>query len=135
MVNTADSMVGYLTPRHAEFGWASARCDDLLNLVPARLTAALMLTVTGRWDVWRAVVADARRHRSPNAGWPEAALAHALGYALAGPRSYDGQMRDFPFVNGADLRALGPAQIEASVRLLWRTWGLALGGALLVALV
>ncbi|WP_373355745.1 adenosylcobinamide-phosphate synthase CbiB [Pseudoroseicyclus sp. CXY001] len=130
IVNTADSMIGYRTPRHEAFGWAAARLDDLLNLAPARLTA-LMLRAFGSGR-WRDIAADARRHRSPNAGWPEAAMARALGVALAGPRSYDGALRDFPFVNPEGRRALTSDDIEAATRLLWKVWGLAL--ALIIAL-
>ncbi|MBS0559794.1 MAG: cobalamin biosynthesis protein CobD [Proteobacteria bacterium] len=92
-VNTADSMIGHRTPRHAAFGWAAARFDDLVNLPASRLSAMLVLgaaaicggDVRGAWGaVWR----DARHHRSPNAGWPEAAVAGALGLRLAGPRVY-----------------------------------------------
>ena len=79
ITNTADSMIGYRTPRHEAFGWAAARLDDLLNLIPARLTAALLALVFGQLGSWRDVRTDARLHRSPNAGWPEAAMARGLG--------------------------------------------------------
>ncbi|MFD1509579.1 adenosylcobinamide-phosphate synthase CbiB [Lacimonas salitolerans] len=134
ITNTADSMVGYRTPRHEQFGWAAARLDDLLNLIPARLTALLIATCAGRWRDLPAIRADARLHRSPNAGWPEAAMARALGIALSGPRAYDGAMRDFPWVNGAGRRPLGPRDIDAAIRLLWQAWALALGLSLLMAL-
>jgi adenosylcobinamide-phosphate synthase len=95
-INTADSMVGHRTPRHLAFGWASARLDDLVNLPASRL-AALWLVLAALTQpgadalaALRAVRRDARRHRSPNAGWPEAAMAGALGLRLAGPRSYGG---------------------------------------------
>jgi adenosylcobinamide-phosphate synthase len=127
MVNTADSMIGHRTPRHKEFGWAAARLDDVLNLIPARLTA-LLIAVAARAPhalpvIWR----DASLHRSPNAGWPEAAMAASLGVALAGPRSYHGERRDYPFVNAEGRHDIGADQIDAAVHLLWRTWGLALG--------
>lgn len=92
--NTADSMLGHRTPRLADFGWASARFDDVLNLPAARLAGALLaLAAAFARDAsprgaWRAMLRDARRHRSPNAGWPEAAMAGALGLRLAGPRVY-----------------------------------------------
>ena len=94
-INTADSMIGHRTPRHEAFGWASARLDDLVNLPASRLTAALFILAApfakaSPQKAWRTVVRDARRHRSPNAGWPEAAVAGALGLRLAGPRSYGG---------------------------------------------
>lgn len=121
-VNTADSMIGYRTPRHEAFGWAAARLDDLLNLVPARLSALLILGLHRRFDLWRIVVRDAPKHRSPNAGWPEAAMAGVLGVALAGPRSYDGRMRDFPFTYAQGRRDPGPTDIRRAVRVLWRAW-------------
>ena len=89
-VNTADSMIGHRTPRHAAFGWAAARLDDLVNLPASRLAALLLAVASGRGcgAALRTVGRDARRHRSPNAGWPEAAMAGALGLRLAGPRIY-----------------------------------------------
>ena len=99
-INTADSMVGYRNEKYLEFGWAAARLDDLLNLIPARLTCLMIVALSGQWMHWPQIVADARRHISPNAGWPEAAMARALNVALAGPRSYDGQVRDLAWVNG-----------------------------------
>jgi adenosylcobinamide-phosphate synthase len=94
-INTADSMIGHRTPRHAAFGWAAARLDDLVNLPASRLSALLLIAAaavnTGRSvEAWRTVWYDAPRHRSPNAGYPEAAMAGALGLSLAGPRLYDG---------------------------------------------
>ena len=134
-VNTADSMVGYLTPRHAEFGWASARLDDGLNWIPARLTA-LLLAMTGRqMHAWQSIATDARLHRSPNAGWPEAALARTLDVALAGPRSYDGQRRDFPFVHASGRRDIGPAEIDAATRALWRAWAVVIALCAIAALL
>jgi len=122
LTNTADSMIGYRTPRHEAFGWAAARFDDLINWVPARLTAGLIWMAYGGAGRWPEILADARRHRSPNAGWPEAAAARALGVALSGPRRYDGQIRDYPFVNAKGARQIGAAEITASVHLLWRAW-------------
>ena len=132
MVNTADSMIGYRTPRHEDFGWAAARLDDLLNLIPARLTALLIALTTGKFG-WASIRADARLHRSPNAGWPEAAMARALGIALSGPRAYDGEMRDFPWVNAEGRRILTAADIEAAVAMLWKAWALGLAFTLMAA--
>lgn len=126
ITNTADSMIGYRTPRHEAFGWAAARFDDLLNLVPARATAGLILATHALWWQWDAVAREARQHRSPNAGWPEAAMARALGVALSGPRSYHGTRQEFPYVNADGRRDIGAAEIEAACRALWRTWGAAL---------
>lgn len=134
ITNTADSMIGYRTPRHSEFGWASARLDDLLNLIPARLTAVLIWVVTTR-PAFSAILRDAPLHRSPNAGWPEAAMAHGLGIALSGPRSYDGTLQDDPFVNAQGAQDLGPDDIDRAVAVLWRTWGLTLALAFAGALL
>jgi adenosylcobinamide-phosphate synthase len=127
ITNTADSMIGHRTPRHERFGWAAARFDDLLNLIPARLTAVLIWLTAPRAGVWPALIHDARQHRSPNAGWPEAAMARVLGVALSGPRSYGGQMKDFPDVNPQGQRNAGPDEIDAAISVLWRTWAIGLG--------
>ena len=134
-VNTADSMIGHRTPRHEAFGWAAARADDLLNWVPARLTALVIAALHGGLRDWPAVARDARRHRSPNAGWPEAAAARALGVALSGPRSYGGRLRPYPFVNPAGRRALNPADVDHAVALLWRCWAALVAATLLLALL
>jgi adenosylcobinamide-phosphate synthase len=95
-INTADSMIGHRTPRHEAFGWAAARLDDLINLPASRLSALLLVAAAALHKTasaaaaWRAVQRDASRHRSPNAGYPEAAMAGALGLSLAGPRVYGG---------------------------------------------
>lgn len=124
ITNTADSMIGYRTPRHLEFGWAAARFDDLLNLLPARLSAVLIAASKGRLTGFSDIRSDAKLHRSPNAGWPEAAMSRVLGVALSGPRSYDGQMRDFPFVNAKGRKQLTANDINAACRALWVTWGI-----------
>nr|WP_255766462.1 adenosylcobinamide-phosphate synthase CbiB [Nereida sp. MMG025] len=130
IVNTADSMIGYRTPRHAAFGWAAARLDDVLNLVPARITAVLIAPLAV-WQLRR----DARLHRSPNAGWPEAAMARRLDIALSGPRAYDGKMQDFAWVNAGARHSGGPRDIEAACGVLWQAWGGFLGVALLAWLL
>lgn len=135
ITNTADSMIGHRTPRHEAFGWAAARLDDLLNLIPARLTAALIALAHGRRDAARPILRDAPLHRSPNAGWPEAAMAVVLNTALSGPRSYNGQMRDFPWVFPEGGRNPGPAQIDLACRALWRAWGVMLAIVAVLALV
>lgn len=134
LVNTADSMIGHRTPRHESFGWASARLDDLLNLAPARLSALLIWLTTPR-GTWTDIAADARLHRSPNAGWPEAAMARVLDVALSGPRAYHGEMREFPWVHPNGRHAIGPAEIDASVRVLWRAWAILLALAAVLALL
>jgi adenosylcobinamide-phosphate synthase len=95
-INTADSMIGHRTARHRAFGWAAARLDDLVNLPASRLAAFLIVAAAAisakasAAEAWRTIRRDARHHRSPNAGYPEAAMAGALGLALAGPRVYGG---------------------------------------------
>lgn len=88
-ISTADSMIGHKDARHGEFGWAAARFDDLLNWVPARLSGLLICIAGGR-DSWRIMRRDAHRHLSPNAGWPESAMAGALAVKLGGGALYAG---------------------------------------------
>ena len=135
ITNTADSMIGYRTEKYLEFGWAAARFDDLLNLIPARLTALLIVVTHAIWSDWPAIMAEAPRHRSPNAGWPEAAMARALGVALSGPRTYHGVLTDFPYVNEAGRKDIGAPEIDAACRALWRVWAGALGLVIALALV
>jgi adenosylcobinamide-phosphate synthase len=113
-INTADSMVGHRSPRFANFGWASARLDDLVNLPASRL-AALLLALAAAFDgfappraAFKAAWRDARKHLSPNAGWPEAAMAGALGLKLGGPRLYGESLVDGAFMG--DGRAAATAQ-------------------------
>ncbi len=127
VVNTADSMIGYRNEKYRAFGWAAARLDDALNLIPARLTFVMIVALSGQWSRWGEMVEDARRHISPNAGWPEAAMARALDIALAGPRSYDGQMRDLAWVNGNARQDIDAAEVFRASNMLWQVWGLALG--------
>lgn len=134
ITNTADSMIGYKTERHRDFGWAAARFDDLLNWVPARITA-LLIWLTDRQTPSAKITTDAALHRSPNAGWPEAAMAYKLNIALAGPRSYDGIMTSFPYVNDAGEKTLGPADIDATTRTLWTAWWITLAVMLSIALI
>ncbi len=130
MVNTADSMIGYRTPRHEAFGKAAAKLDDLLNWIPARLSALFLFLTHHRRGGWGIILRDAKLHRSPNAGWPEAAMAVGLGVALSGPRSYHGALREEPFVNDAGRHEIGAAEIDDAVQGLWRGWA-----ALVVTLV
>ena len=124
-VNTADSMIGHRTARHEAFGWAAARLDDLVNLPASRLSALLIVAAAAfggpgaAGEAWRAVLRDAPRHRSPNAGFPEAAMAGALGLALAGPRSYGGvEVADA--VMGRGRRAATAADIRRALALYRR---------------
>jgi adenosylcobinamide-phosphate synthase len=132
ITNTADSMIGHRTPRHEQFGWAAARFDDVLNWVPARITAALIALAHGWYDSGP-ILRDAPLHRSPNAGWPEAAMAVVLGIALSGPRSYHGERKDYPWVNAKGARRIGAAEIDRAVAALWRTWALALAITAVIA--
>lgn len=114
MANTLDSMIGHRTPRYLSFGWAAARLDDVLNLVPARLSGLLLIAAAGFARDGRpgrallVMLRDARKHHSPNAGWPESAMAGALGLALAGPRRYaEGLVAD-PWLGDGTARAAAP---------------------------
>jgi adenosylcobinamide-phosphate synthase len=138
--NTADSMVGHRTDRHAEFGWASARFDDLVNWIPARLTALLIAGASflvRRADpenAWSIALRDAKKHASPNAGWPEAAYAGALGFQLGGPRTYDGEVHDLPsFGDGrSDLKAL---DILKALELYWMALNVLLALTIVLGLI
>ena len=116
-VNTADSMIGHRSERYRLFGWASARLDDVMNWPAARLAAMLLLAVRPRGVAvsWRSIRADAARHRSPNAGWPEAAMAAILGLALGGPRSYgDGTLNE-PYINADGRRSATVYDIQRAL--------------------
>ena len=121
-VNTLDSMIGNRGPRHLWFGRVAARIDDAANWVPARLTAALLVATAAIMpgasaaDSIRAVVRDAKLHRSVNAGWPEAALAGALGFAIAGPRRYDGYTAEDDWIGGGR-QGLDADDVHAALRL------------------
>lgn len=133
-VNTADSMIGYRSEKYLHFGWAAARLDDVLNWIPARLTALMIAALSGGLHQWHAITADARRHRSPNAGWPESAMARAMNIALAGPRSYDGTIQPLAWVNDGGRVPLTATDIDAACAILWKTWGVFLGLAALLSL-
>jgi adenosylcobinamide-phosphate synthase len=109
-INTADSLIGHKEPRWRAFGWAAARVDDVANLIPARLAGTLISMAAGRG--WLTMRHDASKHASPNAGWPEAAMAGALDVRLGGPVSYDGAVTDRPAF-GAEGR---PARAEDLTR-------------------
>jgi len=121
-INTADSMIGYRTNKYSAFGKAAARLDDAANWIPARLAAIVTVIAalpTGD-DAARAVrvlLRDAGTHASPNAGWPEAAFAGALGLALGGPRTYPGEGTKEHWIGGDGKRRYGPKGIERGLRL------------------
>lgn len=104
-VNTADSLIGHREARWRAFGWAAARIDDLANWIPAR-AAGVLICLAGDGG-WRILRRDARKHASPNAGWPEAAMAGALGLRLGGPIAYDGVMHDKPWIGNGTSKAGG----------------------------
>ena len=126
-VNTADSMIGHRTPRHEAFGWAAARLDDLVNLPASRLTgllfagAALFVPNASPAPALEAMSRDASKHRSPNAGWPESAMAGALGFKLNGPKTY-GNTRVEDAYMGDGRRDLGAQDIDAALRLATIAW-------------
>ena len=124
-INTADSMIGHRTPRHQAFVYAAARLDDLINLPASRLSAVLIVAAAAitrtasATQAWQAILRDAPHHRSPNAGYPEAAMAGALGVALAGPRVYHGvEVADAIMGNGR--RAATAADVRAALSLYVR---------------
>lgn len=124
-INTADSMIGHRTPRHETFGWAAARLDDLVNLPASRLTALLLALASGprAGAALKAVWRDAGKHRSPNAGWPEAAMAGALRLRLAGPRRYAGHVVEDHWMGDGKAEATA-ADIDAGLRLYRRALAL-----------
>lgn len=135
LVNTADSMIGYRNERYEQFGKFAARLDDVLNWIPARLTALILILASRQWSAWSVIRRDAPLHRSPNAGWPEAAMARTLNVALSGPRAYHGEMRDFPWVNGEGARDIGAKEVDQAVDALWSAWLVLLGLVFLLAVV
>jgi adenosylcobinamide-phosphate synthase len=139
-INTADSMIGHKTPQYLHFGWAAARLDDLVNLPCSRLTALLFTLASAFGGVDKAVKTaritwrDARRHRSPNAGWPEAAMAAALGFKFGGPRTYGGEFVKLPYMGEGRDNFLRQ-DIDAGLKLYDRTLWILLGLMVLFALI
>jgi adenosylcobinamide-phosphate synthase len=137
MINTADSMIGHRSARHEAFGWAAARLDDLVNLPASRLAGFLVAMAAPFADgtikqAFVVMLDDARKHRSPNAGWPEAAMAGALGIALAGPRRYGARVVDDPYLNDAGRHDAGPGDIGRALKILRVATA---GGAILTLIV
>jgi adenosylcobinamide-phosphate synthase len=115
MVNTLDSMIGYRTERYRDFGCVAAHIDDVANYIPARLTALLMVLVSGRLGLSAFVWRNGHRHASPNSGYPEAALAGILDCRFGGPHHYFGQLFDKPFI-GENERLLTTADMKTAIR-------------------
>ena len=134
MINTQDSMVGYLNERYRAYGFFSAKLDDLVNLIPSRVTAVLMLIAAGRLDLLRKTFQHGKRHLSPNSGYPEAALALILGCRFGGPHDYFGEVVDKPYI-GEVGRELSDDDLQRAVQITQRTEWLALGLSLLVRLL
>jgi adenosylcobinamide-phosphate synthase len=139
-INTADSMIGHRTPRHEAFGWASARLDDLVNLPASRLTgllfalAAMFVPGASGPGAFEAMPRDASKHRSPNAGWPESAMAGALGLKLNGPKTYGNTRVDDAYM-GDGRRDATAEDIHAALRLSTTAWAIMVGTLLLLAVI
>lgn len=123
LINTADSMIGHKNETYSAFGWATARLDDVLNLIPARLTGLLFTLVSplvggSIKTTFSGMMREAGWHRSPNAGWPETAMAYALNISLAGPRSYGTEQVDAPWFNDAGEKQTDQHDIKRSLKLL-----------------
>jgi adenosylcobinamide-phosphate synthase len=135
-INTADSMIGHKSDRYLNFGWAAARLDDLVNLPCSRLTALLFAFASnGRLrETLDVTFRDAPKHQSPNAGWPEAASAGALGLKFGGPRSYHGEVVELPWM-GEGRCELTRLDLRRGLRLYGRALTLLFLVALALALV
>jgi adenosylcobinamide-phosphate synthase len=140
VINTADSMIGHRSERHEQFGWAAARLDDLLNYLPARIAGLILwgaATLTGgnARTAWNAMWRDASKHHSPNAGWPEAAMAGGLGLALAGPRVYDGELVDDAWMGAGGRAEAMATDVRRGLKLFVAACAIQAGIVALIALV
>ncbi|WP_243372898.1 adenosylcobinamide-phosphate synthase CbiB [Geotalea sp. SG265] len=138
-INTLDSMVGYKNDRYLQFGWASARCDDLANYLPARLTGLLMIVAApfvglSAGNSWRIMRRDGHNHSSPNSGIPEAAAAGALGVRLGGLNYYFGMPVAKPTIGDPD-RPLAPVAYRGAVRLMYGSEALLMAGFILFSAI
>jgi adenosylcobinamide-phosphate synthase len=139
-INTADSMIGHRTSRHEAFGWAAARFDDLVNLPASRLTGLLFAAAASFFpgasaeNAWSAMRRDARRHRSPNAGWPESAMAGALGLKLNGPKSYAGVLVDDAYM-GDGRSEVTSGDIDDALQLASISWAIMVAVLLFGAII
>ncbi|MEN2494860.1 MAG: Cobalamin biosynthesis protein CobD [Hyphomicrobiaceae bacterium hypho_1] len=125
IINTADSMIGYRTSRYIFFGWAAARSDDIVNFVPARLAAGLIIftsifTDFSGMNALRSAWSDSRKHPSPNAGWPESAMAGAIGLALGGPRIYGKEQIRYQWINYVCRKSANPTDITNALHIMVR---------------
>ena len=132
-INTLDSMIGYKTPKHIDFGWAAARLDDLANWIPARITGVLISLASGKAERAISIMRrDAKKHRSPNAGWPESAMAAALDVRLSGPRVYHDGVSSDPWLN-ENARDIEPKDVEDALSVYQRAMLAAAGILVLLA--
>jgi adenosylcobinamide-phosphate synthase len=140
VINTADSMIGHRSERHEHFGWAAARLDDLLNHLPARIAGLILcgaaaLAGGDARTAWDAMWRDAPKHHSPNAGWPEAAMAGGLGLALAGPRIYDGELVEDAWMGAGGRAEATAADIRRGLKLFAAACAIQAGIAAALALL
>ena len=122
-INTLDSMIGHRSTRYIDYGRFAAKLDDAVNLLPARITALLIAIVGGSLSAFGAIASDARNHRSPNAGWPEGAMANALNIRLSGPRLYNNEMSDEPWLNSGGNEPQ-PSDVRKALRIFANSVGL-----------
>lgn len=122
MINTADSMIGHKSEQYKDFGMAVARLDDVLNYIPARLTGGLICLIYRSRESFDMMLTDADLHSSPNAGWPEAAMAGVLGVSVSGPRMYGGQRVEDAYINPQGRSTLTAEDIDSAISVLKRAW-------------
>ena len=122
MTNTADSMIGYKSEKYLLFGFGAAKFDDLMNWIPSRICGTLMCAAYLSKSNFLIMLKDAKLHASPNAGWPEAAMASILNVALAGPRSYHGKLTHYEFINSSGRHDMDRTDINDALKVLNRSW-------------
>ena len=122
MTNTADSMIGYKSEKYLLFGFGAAKFDDLMNWIPSRICGTLMCAAYLSKSNFLIMLKDAKLHASPNAGWPEAAMASILNVALAGPRSYHGKLTHYEFINSSGRHDMVKTDINDALKVLNRSW-------------
>lgn len=142
MLNTADSMIGHKSPKYLHFGWASARLDDVANLPAARLSILLISAgglihrgASAAKDALTVSLRDHGLHRSPNSGWPEAAMAGALDLQLAGPRIYGGVKVSEPMINGPGRAVAKSEDIDAGIAVFYGACTVMTGLVLAIAMI